>query len=90
MKSVFGVKFDTGLSSGPDFKAILTGHGVSRYNRAVIEYTYSFEVAMDLTNDDTVEPENTRAFRDIDFTESIGSDDTTDMTVNVDLDDEPQ
>lgn len=88
MKSVFGAKFDTGLSSGPDFKAILTGHGVSLYNRALIEYTYSFEVAMDLTNDDTVEPENTRAFRDIDYTEAIG-DDVIDMTVNVDLDDEP-
>lgn len=89
LKSVFGAKFDTGLSSDPDFKAILTGHGVSLYNRAYIEYTYSFEVAMDLTNDDTVEPENTRAFRDVDYTHTVGGDDTPVVSGIVNLDDEP-
>lgn len=89
LKSVFGAKFDTGLSSSADFKAVLTGHGVALYNRAIIIYNYDFEFAMDLTNDDTVEPENTHAFRDIDLTEVINGDDTIDMTVTVDLDDEP-
>lgn len=89
LKSVFGARFETGLSSSADFKAVLTGHGVAEYNRAVLVYNFDFEFAMDLTNDDTVEPENTRAFRDIDLTEIINGDDTTDMTVTADLDDEP-
>lgn len=89
LKSVFGARFDTGLSSAPDFKAVLTGHGVGDFNRAVLIYNFDFEFAMDLTNDDTVEPENTRAFRDIDYTEVINGDDTINMTVTVDLDDEP-
>ena len=89
LKSVFGAKFTTGLSNAPDFKTILTGHGIAKFNRAVLQYSYSFEVPMDLTDDDTVEPENTRAFRDIDMTQEIGGDDTTDMTVIVDLDENP-
>lgn len=89
LKSVFGARFDTGLSSEADFKAILTGHGVALYNRAILIYNYDFEFAMDLTNDDTVEPENTHAFRDVELTELINGDDTVDMSVTVDLDDEP-
>lgn len=90
LKSVFGARFDTGLSSPADFKAVLTGHGVAGFDRAVLMYNYDFEFAMDLTNDDTVEPENTRAFLDIDMTEIINGDDTTDMEIiPIDLDEIP-
>jgi hypothetical protein len=90
LQSVYGARFDTGLSGNADFRTVLTGHGISLYNRAVLAYTYSFETVMDLTNDDAVIDQDTRAFRDINYTELIGGDDTTDMTIlPIDLDDEP-
>lgn len=89
LKSVNGIIFPTGLTNNSDFRTIFTGHGAFDYNRAVLIYEYNFESVMDLTNADTVEEEDTRAFRDIDYTEEIGGVDTTDLTVNVDLDEVP-
>ena len=89
MRTLYGVQFDTGLSNAADFRTILNGHGVAAYNKAFLVYRYEFQVVMDLTNDDTVLPSGTRAFRDIDYTHSIGGDDTTDMTVGIDLDIDP-
>ena len=90
LRTVNGVRFDTGLAFDGDFRCILTGHNHFDYNRAVIIYRYEFEVSMDLTNEDSVVPEDTRAFRDIDYTSVVNGDDTTDMTIlPIDLDDEP-
>ena len=89
LKSVNGVRFTTGLTGSSDFRTVLLGHNAFDYNRAVLVYEYNFEVVMDLTDSDTVEDSDTRAFRDIDYTEEIGGDDTEDMTVNIDLDEEP-
>ena len=85
MKSVYGTRFDTGLSGGPDFRTVLTGHGVTLYNKAQLVYVYEFEVTTDLTNDDVVDNEDNRAFRDIDSTLNVG---VEEMTVNVNLDEE--
>lgn len=87
LKSVYGARFDTGLSSEGDFRTIMTGHGFSGYNKPVYVHLYNFELSMDLTDDDTVEPGDTRAFRDIDYTHEFGDEDVTDMTVKIDLDD---
>lgn len=81
LKSVHGVRFDTGLTYSGDFKSIITGHGVADYNRAVMIYRYEFEVVYDLTGSDTVQPEDTRAFRDIDIVIAVGGDDTDALTV---------
>lgn len=90
LRSVFGARFDTGLSSAPDFRAVLTGHGINSYTKAILSYTYEFEFVMDLTIDDAVNEGDTRAFRDLDYTQEIGGDDTPDMTViPVNLDDSP-
>lgn len=90
LKSINGIRFDTGLTYDGDFRCIFTGHTYFDYNRAIIIYQYDFEVVMDLTNDDVVEPEDTRAFRDIDYYLTLGGDDTDQMTVlPVDLDEEP-
>jgi hypothetical protein len=89
LKSVFGARFDTGLSGAADFRTVLTGHGVMQYNRAYLVYEYGFEFVTDLTNDDAVNQGNTRAFRDISYTQLVGSTDVTDMTVSINLDDEP-
>jgi hypothetical protein len=90
LKSVYGALFDTGLSNDPEFKAVATGHGFREYTKAILAYTYEFEFPMDLTIDDAVNEGDTRAFRDIDFTQEQGGDDTTDMTVvPINLDDSP-
>jgi len=90
LKSVNGIRFETGLTYAGDFRTILIGHGFVDYNRAYLVYRYEFEVAMDLTGDDTVADGDTRAFLDADYTHNIGGDDTDPMTIlPMDLDEEP-
>jgi hypothetical protein len=89
LKSVFGARFDTGLSGEADFRTVLTGHGFVKYNRAFLVYGYEFEFVTDLTNDDAVNQGDTRAFRDIDYIQLVGGDDTVNMIADIDLDDEP-
>jgi hypothetical protein len=85
LKTLFGVRFDSGVT-GSDFSNIITGHGVALYNRAIYVHVYNFETSMDITQEDAVIPSDTRAFRDIDYTQTV---DTQDMTVDIDLDDDP-
>ena len=86
MKSLFGARFSTGLNGLGDFRAILTGHNFVEYTRAILVYQYNFEFTTDLTLDDTVDPLDTKAFSDIDYTHSVGGDDTTDATIkNIEL-----
>jgi hypothetical protein len=90
LSSVHGARFDTGLDSAADFRAVLTGHGITEYDKAILAYTYEFEFPVDITNEDAVNEGITRAFRDLNYTQSEGGDDTTDMTViPVNLDDDP-
>lgn len=90
LKSVNGVKFDTGLSGEGEFKTILKGHNYADYNRAYLVYAYEFEVAMDLTSSDSVQPSDTVAFRDIYYQHDIGGNDTTPLTIDtINLDEEP-
>ena len=90
MRAFYGAKFDSGLSTSGDFKTILNTHGIYAYNRSFLVYQYQFQSVFDLTDGDTVLPSQTRAFRNIDYTESIGDDDVTDLTVNsIDLDINP-
>ena len=88
LKSVYGARFDSGLSGDTDFRTVFVSHGFMNYSNSVLIYSYQFQALYDLTDDDTVEPLDTRAYRDIALTLSRGDDDTTDMTVTVDLDDE--
>jgi len=81
-KSLFGTTFSTGLSSLSDFKAILTGHNFVEYDRSTFVYQYNFEFTYDLIASDMVEDTDTRAFSEIDYTQEVGGDDTTDMTVS--------
>lgn len=84
-KSLYGAVFSTGLSSLGDFKCILTGHNWVEYNRATFVYQYTFEFTTDLTLGDSVDEADTRAFSDINYTQEIGGDDTTDATVGIKL-----
>lgn len=91
MKTLYGTQFDTGLTfSDGGFRTILDGHGVAAYNKAFLVYRYQFQVVMDLTDSDTVIPSGTRAFRNIDYTQSVGDDYVTDATISdLDLDIDP-
>lgn len=81
MKSTFGARYTTGLSGAMDYKAIPTSAGIALYNKAILAYTYAFEVPYEITNDDAVEDLDTRAFRDIDYTHTIDDNDTEDLTI---------
>lgn len=89
LKSVYGAFFDSGLSGASDFRTIFVAHGLADYNQAVLVYSYQFQTLYDLTDGDTVEPQDTRAYRDTSYTHEIGEDDTTDMIVTVNQDNEP-
>jgi hypothetical protein len=84
-KSLYGAIFDTGLSGLGDFRAILTGHNHVEYDRGTFVYAYTFEIAYDMTQDDTVPDSDSRAFSDIIYSHDIGDDDVTDMTAGVNL-----
>ena len=90
LKSVNGARFDTGLAGDADFKSILTGHGLAIYERAYLAYNYDFEFVTEITAGDSVNIGDTRAFRDIDYTLRQGGDDTEDMTITLDLDDDAE
>lgn len=90
LRSVYGTKFDTGLAEDADFRVVPTSHGIGVYEKAYLVYTYAFEFVVELTIDDSVTEGDTRAFRDINYTQETGGDDTTDMTViPINLDVEP-
>jgi hypothetical protein len=88
LKSLFGARFSTGTSRSGDFVAVLTNHNVAFYNRATFAYQYDFEFTYDLVLEDSVEQVNTRAFRDIEYA-TVTPTDTENLTVEVNLDDEP-
>jgi len=92
LKSVYGIRFTTGLSNETDFRTVFRGHGVSFYDNSKYVHVYNFEMSMELTEDDTVDRNDTRAYRDTDqllnVIENIDVDEEF-MTVTVDQDDEP-
>tara|TARA_R110000851_G_scaffold134568_2_gene269875 strand:- start:386 stop:1477 length:1092 start_codon:yes stop_codon:yes gene_type:complete len=89
LKTLYGYGFDSGLSSNNEFQTTLNSHRVAAYERAYLVYQYEFQAVFDLTEGDRVAPIETRAFRDIDYIQQVGGDDTENMTANVDLDLEP-
>ncbi len=89
LKSLFGARCPTGLAGDMDFRTVPTGHGIADYNKAFLVYTYSFEATMIMTEDDAVLAGDNRAFRDIDYTQTVGGTQTIDATaLNINLDDE--
>lgn len=90
LQTLLGARFDTGLAGDADFKTVIKEHGIYDYTGAYLVYSYGFEFPMEITLDDAVAIGDDRAFRNIDYTERIGGDDTTDMTVDdINLDDNP-
>ena len=85
LKTLSGIRFDTGLQNNSDFKTILIGQNVVLYNNAILIYQYNFQFTNDITLDDQAEECDTRAFSEIDYTQVIGGDDTDDMIFNPEL-----
>jgi len=76
LKTLYGVKFGTGLSTESDFKCILTSHNQVFYNRAILVYQYAFEFSSDITLDDAANEDDTRAFSEFEYTHEFGTADT--------------
>lgn len=92
LKSVYGVRFITGLVNETDFRTTFKGHGTSFYDKSKYVHVYNFEMSMELTNDETVDRMDTRAYRDTNQTINIiGNDDIGEdyATITIDHDDEP-
>ena len=87
LKSLYGARFDSGLSGSGDFRTVFAGHGVASYNKAVYVHAYDFEVSSDLTGADAVELSDNRAFRDINYLQGTAG--TESLEALIDLDDEP-
>ena len=86
LKSIYGVRFSTGLSNETDFRTVFRGHGDALYDKSKYVHVYYFEMAMELTEDDTVDRTDTRAYRDSNYSLDV---DGEYMTLTIDHDDEP-
>jgi len=92
LKSVYGAKFDTGLSNETNFRTVFKGHGTAFYDKSKYIHVYKFEMSTEINEQDTGDRTDTRAYRDTNQTlnviENIDVDEPY-MTVTVDQDDEP-
>ena len=88
--AVRGFKFSSGLACEPNQVASFLSHGTLAYDNARYIHQFIFEMPLVMTISDSIESES-RAFRDISFTNSNpDNSDTPDLTVtDLDLDDEP-
>jgi len=84
-KCLAGAILDSGTSEDAKFKAIPIDDAVVNYEKAILVYSYEFQVPFEINGDDTVPPAQTSAFRDISYTleEADG------MNAPINLDDEP-
>ena len=89
LKSVYGASFESGLSGDTDFRTVFVSSGFQDYTKSVLIYSYAFQALYDLTDGDTVEPSDTRAYRDVTGIQAIGGDDTLDMELTIDMDVDP-
>lgn len=86
--AVRGVKFPSGLACEPNQVTSFLSHGTLAYDNARYIHQFIFEMPLVMTIDDSVQAE-TRAFRDIDFTNSTPSNaDAPDLIASIDLDDD--
>lgn len=89
-KSLLGAKFPTGYFASEQFVTTFVNHGFNDYNTAYYVHEFNFEMAADITFDDTIGYGIDVAFRDVDL--SITSDQGTGIdpaTANVNLDETP-
>ncbi len=86
-----GLKTPSGLCEESNLPIDLISHGFAAYSGAIYVHQYVFQAPQLLTRGDTLQPE-TVAFRDVDYTQLIGSPENNTeqkLTISVDLDEEP-
>jgi hypothetical protein len=81
-------KFTSPFSDQTDFGAIFTGHNIYAYEMAYYVHEFKFEMTYDLTKEDTLDDDDSVAFRDLNFgfLNDYGVDT---MQTNTNLDDVP-
>lgn len=67
LRSILGVRFDSGLASGDEGAVQFVGHGLSRYDHATYWHAFEFEIRDRVTAEDTVGGGEDVAFRDIEI-----------------------
>ena len=87
-KSLLRVKLDTGMSSGTKYGVIPEGDSFLDYNGAVYIHQFIFATQTDIIYQDTVDPADNVAFRNIEL-QYLDELDTVELTANVNLDEEP-
>lgn len=90
-QSILGAAFDSGLAESQYYYSVFDRHGPINYNGPVYIHGIDFQSLATLTFGDTIgEPRNV-AFRDINLSvaTNIMNDDTRELEVLIDLDEEP-
>lgn len=87
-KALLRAKFSDGLAANQVFTTAFNSDGFILYNNSYYIHQFVFEVVSDITYADTSRPDANVAFRDVElnFNDELG---TTELSVTVDLDDEP-
>jgi hypothetical protein len=90
-KSILRFKFDSIFTDETNFGIIFTEHQFIGYTPAYYIHEFKFENQYDITYDNTVDSDDSVAFRDIDlkFNSDLNSIHNQIMHTNVDLDDQP-
>ena len=88
LKSVLRYHFPSGFSDQTNYGITFVGHDIYEYNYPYYIHQYVFEDSFDVTYPDTLDTDNSVAFRDIDlnFENKMN---VIIASTNVDLDDEP-
>jgi len=88
LKCLVGVQFDSSLDAQENLGLVYVGDDIELYDSAVYAHRFSFQLLTSITENDTVDPDLSVAFRDISLTmaTSLG---TETLLADIDLDDEP-
>ncbi len=88
-RALVGHPLDSQLDNGADFPVYFKRHGFADYTGPVYWHEFEFEMISQLTDADTVGPDDDVAFRDAALTLSLDLGGTGTIEADVDLDDVP-
>ena len=66
-KCLLNVNFESGFNYSGQLGTVATGSNVDLYDKAYMVYTYNYEMCYLLSSADAVEPDKSRAFRNMDY-----------------------
>lgn len=87
-KSILRVHFPSGLSDRTNFGVVFVGHDIQEYRYPYYIHQFTFENTYDVTNPDTVDTDNSVAFRNIKLN-FLNKFDNIIAKADIDLDDTP-